>query len=153
MNQSLRKSNDNAQCLFSLLSLLIWFKHLSFCQYTQRGLAASKAYISLLLWSLLTDNQEDGQEKWCWLVDMERTCATLIGQCLGGMLVGDQMSKQEKSCLPWLENPVFGNGAEMSSNHTGNYFICIAWILNSYWIDIFIIFLFFIKMLKRKISM
>nr|XP_022329995.1 probable E3 ubiquitin-protein ligase HERC1 isoform X2 [Crassostrea virginica] len=66
----------------------------------------------------LEDNQEDVQEKWCWLVDMERTCATLIGQCLGGMLVGDQMSKQEKSCLPWLENPVFGNGAEMSSNHT-----------------------------------
>ena len=89
-------------------------------------LAAGIVYISLLLSSLLTDNQEDVQEKWCWLVDMERTCATLIGQCLGGMLVGDQMSKQEKSCLPWLENPVFGNGAEMSSNHTGNveYFIC-----------------------------
>lgn len=66
----------------------------------------------------LEDNTEEIPEKWSWLVDMERTCATLIGQCLGGMLVGDQMSKQEKSCLPWLENPVFGNGAEMSSNQT-----------------------------------
>jgi hypothetical protein len=50
---------------------------------------------------------------------MERSCATLIGQCLGGMLVGDQMSKQEKNCLPWLDNLVFGNGAEMSSKQTG----------------------------------
>lgn len=73
--------------------------------------------------TILTDNTEEIPEKWSWLVDMERTCATLIGQCLGGMLVGDQMSKQEKSCLPWLENPVFGNGAEMSSNQTGKLII------------------------------
>ncbi|XP_062615942.1 probable E3 ubiquitin-protein ligase HERC1, partial [Saccostrea cucullata] len=52
------------------------------------------------------------------LVMQERTCATLIGQCLGGMLVGDQMSKQEQNCLPWLENPVFGNGAEFTSKKT-----------------------------------
>lgn len=71
----------------------------------------------------MTDNTEEIPEKWSWLADMERTCATLIGQCLGGMLVGDQMSKQEKSCLPWLENPVFGNGAEMSSNQTGKLII------------------------------
>ncbi|XP_048738015.2 probable E3 ubiquitin-protein ligase HERC1 isoform X3 [Ostrea edulis] len=68
--------------------------------------------------SELEDNTKDMLEKWCWLVDMERSCATLIGQCLGGMLVGDQMSKQEKNCLPWLDNLVFGNGAEMSSKQT-----------------------------------
>ncbi|XP_021370838.1 probable E3 ubiquitin-protein ligase HERC1 isoform X1 [Mizuhopecten yessoensis] len=61
-----------------------------------------------------TQTKED-MDRWVWLVDMERTCATLIGQCLGGMLVGMALSTQEKNCSYWLEKSLFGNGPEVSS--------------------------------------
>ncbi|KAK3097022.1 hypothetical protein FSP39_005665 [Pinctada imbricata] len=59
---------------------------------------------------------EDGDrvlkdDRWLWIVDMERTCSTLIGHSLGAMLIGEQLSQEEKNCLPWLENHVFRNGA------------------------------------------
>ncbi|XP_069137757.1 probable E3 ubiquitin-protein ligase HERC1 isoform X1 [Argopecten irradians] len=61
-----------------------------------------------------SNQKKSDLDKWAWLVDMERTCATLIGQCLGGMLVGVPLSTQEKNCSFWLEKTLFGNGPEIS---------------------------------------
>ncbi|KAK3583560.1 hypothetical protein CHS0354_026149 [Potamilus streckersoni] len=53
-----------------------------------------------------------GQEKISgfWLLDLERTCALLIGRCLGGMLQSSPLSVEEAMSDPWLESKVFGNG-------------------------------------------
>lgn len=52
---------------------------------------------------------------------MERTCSTLIGHSLGGMLIGEQLSQEEKNCLPWLENHVFRNGASHNASKISMY--------------------------------
>ena len=70
------------------------------------------------LFSISDINQEVKDDKWVWLVDMARTCSILIGHCLGGMLVGEQLSLEEKNCLPWLENHIFRNGASSAAAKT-----------------------------------
>ncbi|XP_062869323.1 probable E3 ubiquitin-protein ligase HERC1 isoform X2 [Trichomycterus rosablanca] len=49
---------------------------------------------------------------WVWLVDLERTVALLIGQCLGGMLQGTAPSLEEQHTAYWLKSPLFSSGLE-----------------------------------------
>lgn len=51
-------------------------------------------------------------QSWVWLVDLERTCSLLIGQCLGTILVGLPQIQEEASCLNWLQNPIFSRGLQ-----------------------------------------
>ncbi|XP_067667414.1 probable E3 ubiquitin-protein ligase HERC1 [Haliotis asinina] len=51
---------------------------------------------------------------WCWVVDMERTCALVVGHCIGGMLLGAPVSPCETESSYWLESRLFSNGLEMS---------------------------------------
>ena len=68
---------------------------------------------------LCSDGNEDENKNtdpvtcqpWTWLLDVERTCALLIGRCLGGMLVGAPLSREEKETSAWLNSPLFTNGA------------------------------------------
>lgn len=49
---------------------------------------------------------------WIWLVDLERTCALFMGQCLGGMLIGEPPTKPELLCQNWLQKDLFSHGLE-----------------------------------------
>lgn len=53
-------------------------------------------------------------QSWIWLVDLQRTCALLIGQCLGTILVGVSQLQEEVSCENWLQNPIFSQGLQIS---------------------------------------
>ncbi|XP_052100156.1 probable E3 ubiquitin-protein ligase HERC1 isoform X2 [Mytilus californianus] len=61
------------------------------------------------------ENKDEKSMSWSWFIDMERTCSTLIGQCLGSMLVGCPLSTQEKNCSSWLDNILFGNGPQLTA--------------------------------------
>ncbi|XP_018324237.1 probable E3 ubiquitin-protein ligase HERC1 isoform X2 [Agrilus planipennis] len=50
------------------------------------------------------------EQSWIWLIDLERTCSFLVGQRLGGMLVGDPPTDDEKRCQKWLKTIIFSNG-------------------------------------------
>ncbi|KAL3866609.1 hypothetical protein ACJMK2_043893 [Sinanodonta woodiana] len=54
--------------------------------------------------------QDQEKTSGVWLLDLERTCALLIGRCLGGMLLSSPLSVEETMSDPWLESKVFGNG-------------------------------------------
>lgn len=49
-------------------------------------------------------------QSWVWLIDLERTCSLLIGQCLGTILVGLPQFHEEIACGNWLQNPIFSKG-------------------------------------------
>ncbi|KAF5282986.1 hypothetical protein FQA39_LY04857 [Lamprigera yunnana] len=51
-------------------------------------------------------------QSWIWLIDLERTCSLLIGQCLGSMLIGEPSSKEEIQCRHWLKTPLFSAGIQ-----------------------------------------
>lgn len=52
------------------------------------------------------------EQSWIWIVDLQKTCAILIGRCLGGMLLGQPSSKEELSCRRWLNSELFSSGIE-----------------------------------------
>ena len=47
---------------------------------------------------------------WVWLVDLERACSLLVGRTLGGMLIGSQVSADEKQGGLWLLSHLFSGG-------------------------------------------
>uniref|UniRef100_T1JES7 HECT-type E3 ubiquitin transferase n=1 Tax=Strigamia maritima TaxID=126957 RepID=T1JES7_STRMM len=49
---------------------------------------------------------------WIWLIDLELTCSLLVGRCLGGMLIGCPVSREERDTSGWLSNRIFSNGLE-----------------------------------------
>lgn len=49
-------------------------------------------------------------QAWIWLTDLEKTCSLLIGQCLGGILIGEPLVKSEVYAAKWMSNVVFSNG-------------------------------------------
>ena len=49
---------------------------------------------------------------WTWSVDLERACGLLIGQCLGGMIAGPQITYQEVEAEEWLNKKLLSNGLE-----------------------------------------
>ena len=72
---------------------------------------------------------------WAWLLDMERTCALLIGRCLGGMLIGNQLSNEERQAEPWLSSDLFSNGLQMCAKDTGDsYYVVMRVHLRHHWI-------------------
>lgn len=58
-------------------------------------------------------------KSWVWLVDVERACALLIGRCLGGMLIGSPMSREERDVSCWLSNHLFSNGLHTTGVELG----------------------------------
>ncbi|KAF5301595.1 hypothetical protein FQR65_LT08900 [Abscondita terminalis] len=54
-------------------------------------------------------------QSWVWLIDLERTCSLLIGQCLGSMLIGEPSNKEEVQCKNWLKTPLFSSGIQSHS--------------------------------------
>lgn len=66
------------------------------------------------------DDLDHGKD-WAWLLDVERTCALLIGRCLGGMLVGSPLSQEEKDTAAWLNSPLFINGIQSAAAELGMY--------------------------------
>ena len=56
---------------------------------------------------------------WVWLVDMERSTALLMGRCLGGMLIGAAMSREERESGSWMGSHLFSNGLQASSLELG----------------------------------
>ncbi|XP_019763936.2 probable E3 ubiquitin-protein ligase HERC1 isoform X1 [Dendroctonus ponderosae] len=87
-------------------------------------LDALDAFNQLLPRELLLDNDKDGsrsetptltqlaEQSWIWIVDLQKTCSILIGRCLGGMLLGQPVSKEELSCRKWLISELFSAGIE-----------------------------------------
>ncbi|XP_076465936.1 putative E3 ubiquitin-protein ligase HERC1 isoform X3 [Babylonia areolata] len=58
---------------------------------------------------------EDGQAfPWSWMLDLERTCALLIGLCIGSMLHGPPMVPCENQSNAWLSSVLFSNGLHLS---------------------------------------
>ena len=49
---------------------------------------------------------------WVWLIDLQRSCAQLIGSCLQGMMLGAAHTSYETDAAHWLTNPVFYNGLQ-----------------------------------------
>lgn len=47
-----------------------------------------------------------------WLIDLERTCGLLIGQCLQNILIGEPPTKEEEQCNNWLQNIIFSAGLQ-----------------------------------------
>lgn len=60
-------------------------------------------------------------QSWVWLVDLERTVALLIGQCLGGMLQGTAPSFEEQQTAYWLKSPLFSSGLETDMPQIGTH--------------------------------
>uniref|UniRef100_A0A665WLM9 HECT-type E3 ubiquitin transferase n=1 Tax=Echeneis naucrates TaxID=173247 RepID=A0A665WLM9_ECHNA len=60
-----------------------------------------------------TEQQQEEECKWAWLLDLERSVALAVGRCLGGMLQGPPPSLQEKAAEFWLSNVLLRNGLEM----------------------------------------
>lgn len=52
------------------------------------------------------------EQSWVWVFDLERTCSLLIGQCLGSLLIGDPLHKEELCCRHWLRNKLFSYGLD-----------------------------------------
>lgn len=52
---------------------------------------------------------------WSWLIDIERTGALLLGQCLGTILIGDPQIKEEMYCANWLQNVLFSSGLKLNN--------------------------------------
>jgi hypothetical protein len=65
------------------------------------------------------DSASKSSCSWLWLVDVEQACAFLIGRCLGGMLTGIPLVREEHDCWQWMTSPLFGNGAEHISCDLG----------------------------------
>ena len=61
-------------------------------------------------------------KSWVWLVDVERVCALLIGHCLGGMLIGAPMSREERDVSFWLSSHLFSNGLQAVGGELGEWF-------------------------------
>ncbi|CAM1299303.1 HERC1 (predicted) [Pycnogonum litorale] len=59
--------------------------------------------------------------KWEWLLDIERTCALLIGRCLSGMLISLPTTREETECKSWLESNILSNGLEYSARDTDTF--------------------------------
>ncbi|KAK9884642.1 hypothetical protein WA026_007479 [Henosepilachna vigintioctopunctata] len=55
---------------------------------------------------------ELADRSWIWLVDLQKTCSLLIGQCLGEMMVGQSHTSEETFTRNWLSNELFMNGIE-----------------------------------------
>lgn len=51
-------------------------------------------------------------QSWVWVFDLERTCSLLIGQCLGSLLIGDPLYKEELCCRNWIKNELFSCGLD-----------------------------------------
>lgn len=49
---------------------------------------------------------------WLWSIDLERACSLVIGQCFGGMVVGSQLTVQERETSYWLDKLLLANGLE-----------------------------------------
>lgn len=58
-------------------------------------------------------------KSWVWLVDLERATALLVGRCLGGMLMGASMSKEEREAGGWLYSHICSNGLEATPDYLG----------------------------------
>ena len=58
---------------------------------------------------------------WLWLVDVERTCALVIGRCLAGMLVWMPMSKEERESSGWLVSKLLSNGLNTNIKQLSEY--------------------------------
>ena len=54
-----------------------------------------------------------------WLLDMERTLALLVGRCLGWMLLGCGVSKEETDSGMWLQKCLFASGLQLNSTDIG----------------------------------
>ncbi|XP_049838129.1 LOW QUALITY PROTEIN: probable E3 ubiquitin-protein ligase HERC1 [Schistocerca gregaria] len=48
-----------------------------------------------------------------FFIDLSRTCALLVGRCLGGILHGPQFSLEEKNGCHWLNHHLFSHGREL----------------------------------------
>lgn len=55
------------------------------------------------------------EQSWIWLVDLQRTGALLLGQCLGTILIGDPPIKEEVYCNNWLQNVLFSRGLKLNN--------------------------------------
>ncbi|GFR70953.1 HECT and RLD domain-containing E3 ubiquitin protein ligase family member 1, partial [Elysia marginata] len=55
------------------------------------------------------------QKPWCWLIDLARTCALVVGSCIGGMLHGPKQAPCELESDPWLSSLLFSNGLQSPS--------------------------------------
>ncbi|XP_044756783.1 probable E3 ubiquitin-protein ligase HERC1 [Coccinella septempunctata] len=55
---------------------------------------------------------ELADRSWIWLVELQKTCSLLIGQCLGEMLLGHPPNDEELYTRYWLSNELFSNGIE-----------------------------------------
>ncbi|XP_024591034.1 probable E3 ubiquitin-protein ligase HERC1 isoform X10 [Neophocaena asiaeorientalis asiaeorientalis] len=64
-------------------------------------------------------------QSWVWLVDLERTIALLIGQCLGGMLQGSPVSPEEQDTAYWMKTPLFSDGVEMDTPQLDKCMSCL----------------------------
>ncbi|PVD19395.1 hypothetical protein C0Q70_19883 [Pomacea canaliculata] len=51
---------------------------------------------------------------WSWVLDLERTCALVVGLCIGSMLYGPPMMACEAQSQSWLSSPLFSNGLHFS---------------------------------------
>lgn len=51
-------------------------------------------------------------QSWVWIIDLQRTCALLIGQCLGGIFSGERLTLDEIFCRNWLKTELFSAGLE-----------------------------------------
>ncbi|XP_044259648.1 probable E3 ubiquitin-protein ligase HERC1 isoform X3 [Tribolium madens] len=49
-------------------------------------------------------------QSWLWIIDLQRTCSLLIGECLGGAYIGDPPTIEEISCWNWLNTDLFSAG-------------------------------------------
>ncbi|KAJ3666590.1 hypothetical protein Zmor_002027 [Zophobas morio] len=49
-------------------------------------------------------------QSWIWMVDLQRTCSLLIGQCLGGVLLGERFTLEEMFCRHWINTELFSCG-------------------------------------------
>ncbi|XP_045467504.1 probable E3 ubiquitin-protein ligase HERC1 isoform X2 [Harmonia axyridis] len=58
---------------------------------------------------------ELADRSWIWLVELQKTCSLLIGQCLGEMLIGHPLTDKEISSRHWLSNELFSNGIESNT--------------------------------------
>ncbi|KAK7467957.1 hypothetical protein BaRGS_00036800 [Batillaria attramentaria] len=81
-------------------------------------LCRSLPYTSRLELSQLEPSDKSSEDlhglPWSWMVDLERTCALLIGLCIGSMLHGPPIMPCETQSSFWLAQQLFSNGLNMS---------------------------------------
>ena len=58
---------------------------------------------------------------WSWMLDLERTCALLIGLCIGSMLHGPPIMPCETQSSAWLSSVLFSNGLHLSVKQLGKW--------------------------------